>query len=138
MYFWHNIGKIKRNKITNAMKRAFIFLVVLLSLAVLTSCQKDDIDDIDTINNMEEITVPANFDWKTTRDIQITFTSNTNGIVEVLNSQNVPYQKVFLNPTQSYIMKLTLPSFETEIKLRFLGKESVVELGNGIIQYHFN
>ncbi|HSW67955.1 MAG TPA: hypothetical protein VLH16_05210 [Bacteroidales bacterium] len=120
------------------MKRAFIFLVVLLSLAVLTSCQKDDIDDIDTINNMEEITVPANFDWKTTRDIQITFTSNTNGIVEVLNSQNVPYQKVFLNPTQSYIMKLTLPSFETEIKLRFLGKESVVELGNGIIQYHFN
>ena len=138
MYLWRNVCKNKRNKIPNAMKRVFILLVVLLPLAVLTSCQKDDIDDIDTIKNMEEITVPANFDWKTTRDIQITFTSNANGVVEVLNAQDVAYQKVFLNPSQPYIMNLTLPSFETTLKLRFLGEESVVELGNGIIQYHFN
>lgn len=118
--------------------KKIVFLLVLLPLVVLTSCQKDNLDDLDTISTMEEIIVPANFDWRTTRDVQITFTAAANGVVEVLNQQNVPYKKAFLNPANPYTMKLTLPTFETAVKLRFLGYEAVIELGNGNIQYHFN
>lgn len=86
---------------------------------------------------MEELTVPASFDWKTTKDVQLTLSANANGIVEVMNASNISYQKAFLTPAQPYVMKLTIPSYEKSVKLRFQGKEASLEIGSGNLSYNF-
>ncbi|PKP50975.1 MAG: hypothetical protein CVT92_13870 [Bacteroidetes bacterium HGW-Bacteroidetes-1] len=106
---------------------------------IFTSCKKDRFDGPDTTpENMEQLTVPTSFDWKTTKDIQLTLTANASGIVEVTNSQGVVYQKAFLTPGQPYAMKLTVPTYEKSVKLKFMGQEASLELGTASLNYAFN
>jgi hypothetical protein len=115
---------------------AFISLIAIT--LVFTSCKKDRFDDtIQKPENMEELTVPSNFDWKTTKDIQLTLSAPSNGIVEVTNSQNVVYQKAFLATGQSYTMKLSLPTYEKTIKIRFMGQEVNIELSGSVYSHSF-
>jgi hypothetical protein len=114
-----------------------ILITVLALAALFTSCRKDRFEGPKAPEKMEELTVPANFDWKTTKDVQITLSANANGIVEVMNSQQIAYQKAFLTPAQPYVMKLTIPSFEKSVKLRFQGKEASLEIGSGNLSYNF-
>ncbi len=117
-------------------KTAFIIAIILT--VVLTSCKKDRFFEPDkTPENMEQLTVPSSFDWKTTKDIQLTLSAPSNGIVEVSNSQNVAYQKAFLTPGQTYMMKLTLPSYEQNIKLKFLGQVVDIQVTGTSISYQF-
>jgi hypothetical protein len=115
---------------------AFIFVVALT--IVFTSCKKDRFDNTDPKpEKMEELKVPSNFDWKTTKDIQLTLSAPSNGIVEVTNSQNIAYQKAFLTPGQTYTMNLTLPTYETKVKIRFMGQEVLIELTGSLINHSF-
>lgn len=118
------------------MKKS-IYILAILSVVVLSSCRKDRFDDPKTPEKMEELTVPASFDWKTTKDVQLTLSANANGIVEVMNASNISYQKAFLTPAQPYVMKLTIPSYEKSVKLRFQGKEASLEIGSGNLSYNF-
>ena len=86
---------------------------------------------------MEELSVPATFDWKTTKEIQLNLQAGSNGIVEVTNIQNVVYQKAFLSSQQSYTMNLTVPTYETKIKVKHMGQEAVLDLTGNSLTYAF-
>ena len=117
-------------------KIAFIFAITLS--IVFTSCKKDRFDDNDPKpENMEELTVPSSFDWKTTKNIQLTLSAPSNGIVEVTNSQNIAYQKAFLTVGKTYTMKLSLPTYEKNVKIRFMGQEVLIELTGSNINHSF-
>ena len=117
-------------------KLAFLFMIGIVIL--FTSCKKDRVDNPDTTpDTMEELQVPADFSWKTTKEIQLTVSAPSNGIVEVTNSQNIAYQKAYLTPGQSYIMAVTLPSYEKNIKIRFMGQEVLIELTGSTISHSF-
>jgi hypothetical protein len=117
-------------------KIAFIFVVALT--IVFTSCKKDRFDNTDPKpEKMEELKVPSSFDWKTTKDIQLTLSAPTNGIIEVTNTQNIAYQKAFLTPGQAYTMKLTLPTFETKVKLKFSGQVIDLDISGTALTYQF-
>ncbi|MDV7401372.1 hypothetical protein RZS08_58685, partial [Arthrospira platensis SPKY1] len=94
------------------MKKIFL-LSAITAVVVLSSCKKDPkFDEPQAPQKMEELTVPASFDWKTTKEVSLTLTAQASGIVEVANSQLVAYQKAFLYPGTAYTMKLTIPSYE--------------------------
>ncbi|MDP2235544.1 MAG: hypothetical protein Q8J88_03820 [Bacteroidales bacterium] len=115
------------------------FIIAILFPIVFTSCKKDRFDNPDkTPENMEQLTVPSSFDWKTTKDIQLTLSASASGIVEVTNSQGIVYQKAFLSPGQAYLMKLTVPTYEKSVKLKFMGQEAILELGTASLNYSFN
>jgi beta-mannanase len=120
------------------MKKIIISFV--LSLVILSSCNKDKQDDNipGTPTEMKDLKVPANFDWKTTKDIKISITANTFGLVEVFSSNNEAYQKVFLTADKTYEMKLTVPAYEKVVKLKFSGQEKVLELNSGELTHQFN
>lgn len=105
-------------------KIAFLLIIVAM---VATACRKDPVEP-KTPETMEQLKVPANFDWKTTRDYQFSFNASQNGLVQVMNSQNVVYQRAFLTAQQTYVMKLTLPTYEKSVKVSFAGKETTVNL----------
>ena len=118
------------------MKKLF-FIIAGLAV-VLSSCKKDRIfDEPKAPQTMEELTVPSSFDWKTTKEVNLTLSAPASGIVEVANSQLVAYQKAFLNPGTAYTMKLTVPSYEKNLKLRFLGQEASLEITGNNLTYTF-
>ena len=120
------------------MKKITLLLTIGLALA-FTSCKKDKVEDpISKPNTMEELQIPASFNWKTTKDISLTLSGNANGLVEVTNSAGVAYQKAYLSSGVAYTMKLTVPSYEKTVQLRFLGQTASLELTTDVMQYQFN
>lgn len=117
------------------MKR--ILLIMIVATMAMTACRKDRFEP-KTPESMEQLQVPANFDWKTTKDYQITFNPSQSGLVQVTNSQNVSYQRAFLTAQQSYVMKLTLPTFEKSVKVSFAGKETVLNLSGANLTVNLN
>lgn len=115
-----------------------IFILIISLTAVFTSCKKDrDIEKPSAPTVMEELQVPSNFDWKTTRDIQLTLVANTNGIAEVTNMKGIAYQKAYLTSAVPYVMKLTLPTYEKNVGVKFMGQTQTIELTSSILSISF-
>lgn len=115
------------------------FLIIIGIAFLFPSCKKDRIDNTDTKpENMEELQVPADFLWKTTKDYSLTLSANSSGIVEVNNTSGISYQKAYLSPGNAYVMKLTVPAYEKTVKLKFSGQEAMLELSASNLIYHFN
>lgn len=112
-------------------------LILVLASLGITSCQKDRFEP-KTPETMEQLQVPANFNWKTTKDYQFTFIASQNGLVQLVNNQNVSYQKAFLTAQEGYIMKITLPAYETSVKVIFAGKEKAVNLTSPNLTINLN
>lgn len=119
------------------LKIKFSVFTLLIMLLGFSSCKKElspvSPEDI----TIQDIQVSADFDWKTTKDIQITVTGNDNGLLQVTNADDIPYQKVYLTGGQSYMMNLTLPGYETAVKLKFMGEEVTLELTSNNLNYQF-
>jgi hypothetical protein len=120
------------------MKKIALLLTIGFALT-FTSCKKDKVENpVSKPNTMEELQVPASFNWKTTKDISLTLTGNGNGLVEVANATGVAYQKAYLSSGVAYTMKLTVPSYEKTVQLKFLGQTASLELTANVLQYQFN
>jgi len=115
------------------------FIIISVLFLFFSACKKDKVVDPTptTPTSMEDLVVAPNFDWKTTRDIQITVTGKVNSIIDVLTVDGVSYQKAFITANKPYIIKLSIPSYEKTVKLSYLGNIVSVELGNGTINYVF-
>ncbi|MGC8865161.1 MAG: hypothetical protein ACP5O2_05500 [Bacteroidales bacterium] len=108
------------------------FLFVLAGLIIsLASCQKDEATE-PTLpqqpQTMKELQVPANFNWKTTRNLEVSLTAKSNGLVEILDAKGNAYQKAFLLANKPFVLKLTVPSAEKVLKIKFNGKVASVEI----------
>jgi|AntAceMinimDraft_16_1070373.scaffolds.fasta_scaffold02551_4 hypothetical protein len=117
------------------MKKIILFTIIGLGL-MFTSCRKDRIEPT-VPTTMEKLAVPSNFNWKTTKDYQITLTGYTNGIAEVSNLSGTPYLKAYLATNQAYTTKLTVPTYEKQINIKFMGKTVKIDLGATAINYNF-
>ncbi len=116
-----------------------IILLSVLGLAVLfSSCRKDMDNKPTTPPTMEELEIPADFDWKTIKDFQLTLTGYANSIVEVSSPEGVVYQKVFLTRNEPYTMKLTVPTYEQSVRLKYMGQNIELQLSTTNIEYTFN
>jgi hypothetical protein len=117
------------------MKKALLFFTLFLSFV---SCRKDiPIFQDETPKTMEELKVPSGFDWKTTKQVELTLTGSSNGIVTVTSLNGTSYQKAFLSVNQAYTMKLTVPSYEKTVRLLFLGQQVTLELTGSSLSYNF-
>ncbi len=123
-------------KIT-AMKKLLVFLFSIVLLG--TACKKNNSDDQETVTqtSMEELDIGSGFNWKTTKNYQLTITGNDNGIIEVISNDDIPYQKAFLTSDVPYSMKLTLPAYEKFVKLKFMDQEVSIELDSETLTYKF-
>jgi len=86
---------------------------------------------------MNELNIPADFDWKTTKDYILTLKTDTEGIVEINNNSGITYQRVYLKWNEVYVMKLTVPSYEKNIVVKFYEYEKSIDLVNKSIPIFF-
>ncbi len=119
------------------MKKLILISVIFLGI-VFTSCRKDfDEQPEQAPTSMEDLQVPSNFDWKTTKDVNFNLKGEFNSLVEVLASNGKVYHKAFLTQNQTYGVKLTLPAYEKQITLRYRSQEVTVELDGSTVNHTF-
>ena len=106
---------------------------------VFTSCKKNTSEPTPSEGtNIEEIVFPSNFDWKTFSEIPLSITGYANSILEIVSTDGTVYQKIALQKNEPYIGKFTVPSYETTIRLIYMGQDISFDLSNGSVSHQFN
>lgn len=119
------------------MKKLF-FITMIILLVVFSSCKKDFPEKIEnTPETMEDLKVPANFNWKTTSDIYISLKAESDGLTEVAAPNGTVYHRAFLKENETYEVKLTVPAYEKSLLLRHKGREKAIEISGSNINYIF-
>jgi len=116
-------------------------LVTLMMLANCKSPSKSNTSDIDSPNGnsstMDDIRVPSNFDWKTFADYDLTIDAEESGLVQVVSKKGAVYHRAYLSGTDAYAFRLSVPTYETEVKVRFKGQEVLLDLSSKTLFYSF-
>lgn len=124
------------------MKNRIFLLSTLLLIIAFSSCKKDQMIEpspAPAIETMNELKVPSDFNWKTTRDYQFSITTASDGIATISNEDGtVVYQKAFMTANNAYQMKMALPTYETKVRLSFKGQIELIELDNTSLSHQFN
>lgn len=114
------------------------FFSIELILLGFTGCRKELSQGNPEDKTIHDIQVSEEFNWKTTRDLQLTLTGNADGIIEVANDHGIAYQKAYLTSGTPLLMKLTIPAWEDQIILKFSGQEVSLVLDADQLSYQFN
>jgi hypothetical protein len=115
-------------------------LLIILSVLVIgfSSCKKDlDVVKPETPASMSDLKVSSDFDWKTTRQVNLELKGFINGMVEVLSPKGTVYQRVRLFGQQTCQIKLTVPAYETNVRLQYMGQSVDLKLDSGTLHYEF-
>lgn len=119
------------------MKKVLI-LVFVGGLIVLSSCNKEtEYINGDVNTSVNEMVVPANFDWKTTREVSLTLTGYTRGMMQVTSTTGVVYQTAQVLKYQPYAMKITVPAYEKSVLVTFGGESVKVNIESGKASHRF-
>jgi len=118
------------------MKKLILFFGTLL--VITASCKKDElVQPAQEPVTMENIQVPANFEWRTTADYMLNLTGPVNSLVELVSDKGVVFQRAYILKDQTLKMKLTLPSYEKVVYLQYLGQKVEMKLTSGTLSYQF-
>lgn len=118
-----------------------IVFLLLGTLILFSACRKEIVKKVitpDNITSMDDLSISSDFNWKTTKDYQITFTATNSNLVKVENNNGVLFQSAFLKANETYKMKLNLPSYQETIHLKFLNEDVLMKLDNSELEYNFN
>ena len=122
-------------------KLTLLFIVIIFSL---TACQKDwdQIVEEDQTNNeitsMSNMVVSSDFNWKTTKDIDINITGiNKNEVIFIKSVEGDVYQKAFVKSGINYSTKITIPTYATEVNVMCKGVLTKIPISGNEINYKF-
>jgi hypothetical protein len=120
------------------MKR-LIFLALGLSL-ITVSCKKGVKDNpVQPVSTgIEALTISSDFNWKTTKEYQVNLKASQDDLVEITNKDGVGYQKVFVKANEVYEMKLSLPSYEEFVNVKYKGQIIKLELNTLVLNLDLN
>lgn len=126
------------------MKRLLTILMIAL-IAVTTSCNKNSGNDPDTGPNMNNLVVPANFDWKTTQTIDVVVTLPDEGEIQPLLITNydgtIKYFRGYPDDgSRTVKTKITIPTYVRDIRFIYNGTNgpNVAYIGSSTVEYNFN
>lgn len=87
-----------------------------------TKTMKDD--QTSNPKTLEEIEVPADFNWQTYNNMDIKLKGGFNSLVEVASSDGrTVYYKTYLKPGEIHEFQIGVPAFEKQVLIRYMGKE---------------
>lgn len=127
-----------------AQYRLGLFLLITFAL-IMSACKspsnsnQDQNTDNPSGNNttMESIDVPSNFNWKTFTDYDLTIDAEEAGLVQVVSKKGTVYHRAYLSGKSAYTFILTVPTYETEVKLRHQGQEVLMDLSSKTLFHEF-
>ena len=125
-------------KYLNKMKKSLSLIALFTLVLFLASCQKDDQTDIDEptlgVESMDELETNPGFQWKTVQTYTLNVEVFTRGILEVVGENEAVYLKVKLMKRTPQSFKLTVPTYENSVKLKFKNQVKTVSLDSDVIE----
>ncbi len=117
-----------------------IVLVVLVALPFLfASCNNkaEQEETLTMVTSTEELEVPQDFNWKTTRDMELTIKGQSDGMLEIVSSKGTTYWKVFVTANQRSTFNFSIPSYETALQLKYNGQTADLKVTSNKLNYEF-
>jgi len=117
------------------MKRININIIIvgLSTVFALSSCRKDNDQVIvppsnPKVSSFLDLKVPANFDWKTSKTIQVNFTPQNKGVITAMDGEANVYYKAIVNANESHSFTLTAAASQENLFLYFRGQEEKINV----------
>jgi len=124
------------------MKKINVLTILIIGIVILSSCRKEVIQPTNNVankpQNMSELVASPSFDWKTTKDYQLTLTGNFNEVVTIKSKSGVVFHKGFMKSGTSYKLNITIPASEKTVHLLYHGQDIECTLNQTTINYSFN
>lgn len=136
--------------------KKLVYLISIGFVFILSSCSKAPVVEpttsavttttttttttatTNTTISIDELEVPSNFNWKTYKDVSLSLRGSNNSIVEVTSLDgNTVYQKAYLSKDKAYEIKLAVPTYEKQLKLKFNGQVKSIDISTGNATYTF-
>ncbi len=121
------------------MKKIIAYgLMILITAPALNSCKKieQEIEPAPASKNMETMKIAPDFNWQTTKTIELNLKSAVSGVILVSPPEgSYHYNKGFITAGSTYNVKITIPSYVDEIRLCFNGRVSTVQLTGLFLDY---
>jgi len=122
-------------------KLTLLFIVIIFSL---TACQKDwdqiveDNLTNEEVTSMSNMVVSSDFNWKTTKDIDINLTGmDKDEVIYIKSVEGDVYQKAFVKSGINYSTKITIPTYATEVNVMCKGVLTNISISGNEINYKF-
>ena len=126
------------------MKRFLIYLIIP-AIAFFGSCKTNSDPEPDNGGSMNDLIVPADFDWKTTQTLDIVVTLPSTGDIQPLlitnNDATVTYFRGFPDDgSRTLKTKITIPSYIIELRFIYNGATgpNIAYINGSTVNYNFN
>ena len=126
------------------MKRLLYILLIPLIVS-FSNCKTDSEPEPDNGGSMNDLVVPANFDWKTTQTLDIVVTLPSTGEIQPLLITNregtIRYFRGFPDDgSRTVRTKITIPSYLIDLRLIYNGTTgpNIVYINGSTVSYDFN
>jgi hypothetical protein len=113
-------------------------LLFLLLIILVSACKKDRDQPTEIApQRMDDLVVPADFDWKTTYDYTFDLSSTNEGIVSIESQDGAVFYKALLSQSANLSVKINLPSYLKKVQVKQLGRIMEKELNQETITASF-
>lgn len=126
---------IRKSKLIKMRKYQllFLFLIVLVS-----ACKKDRDQPTEIApQRMDDLVVPADFDWKTTHTYTFDLSTAHEGIVSIESQDGAVFFKALLSQSADLSVKISLPSYLNKVQIKQMGRIVERELNQETITASF-
>ncbi len=115
------------------------FILLAAASMLLFSCSKDRSEsDKNDLHTLEEIDVPDDFNWRTYTHVDFELKGGFNSLIEVASTNGkTVYHRGYLVKDQTLSISVPIPSFETRVIIRYMGKAVTVDLAGSVIVQEF-
>ncbi|MBE0647282.1 MAG: hypothetical protein IH596_05835 [Bacteroidales bacterium] len=124
------------------MKTGKLILVVLIVSTVgVLSCRKMEQpkEENGIQKSMEEINVDPNFNWETTKAVEVILTGNKTGVIKIKPVEgDFYYHKGLLSVGNTYKTEISVPTSVKEVILVFQGNTYTVPISGNQLNFSFN
>ncbi len=115
-------------------------LIVLATVLLFASCEKQNpIDETSTtiqqVDNVEDLVINPNFDWKMTQSVELNLSSHSNAIIKIVDDQGRDLQKAYVKAENIQQFNVELPAHTQSLNVYF-GKHMVaLPIDGNVINY---
>lgn len=126
---------IRKSKLIKMRKYQLLFLLLII---LVSACKKDRDQPTEIApQRMDDLVVPADFDWKTTYDYTFDLSSTNEGIVSIESQDGAVFYKALLSQSANLSVKINLPSYLKKVQVKQLGRIMEKELNQETITASF-